>query len=369
MKVIMACGGTGGHIYPAIAIANKIKEEHPEAEIIFVGTGRPLEKKVIPAAGYELRVISASGLHRKKLYLNVVTAKDMIKGMIQGGRIIKEVNPVAVIGTGGYVCVPVIMRAHQMGIKTYIHEQNAKPGLANLWLAAKADKVFLGFEEAASYFKDKKNIFVTGNPIRKSFEETSKEEARKQLHEMKGSFVLLIFGGSLGAAMINRATVEALPLLLAQEDFSIYFVTGSRYYEEILMDLEMKGLIGKPNIHILEYAQNIDLLLGAADLVVSRAGALTLAEEALIGTPAILIPSPNVTGNHQFHNAKAVSDKGGAVILAEKELSGLKLAEEIINLRCDPKRLGEMASNIKNPRNKEGVDLIYGHLDLAKGGE
>lgn len=366
MKIIMTCGGTGGHIYPAIAIANKIKLENPSAQIVFIGTGRPLEKKIIPAAGYELRIISASGVHRRKLYRNFATAKDMIKGMVQAGRIIREVNPVAVIGTGGYVCVPVITRAHQMGIKTYIHEQNAKPGLANRWLASRVDKIFLGFEEAASYFKDNKKVFITGNPIRKSFEEISKLEARRSLSDVNDNFMVLIFGGSLGAAMINKSTIEALPILLTHEKLYVYFVTGSNYYEDMMRDLRGKNLANNPRVKILEYAQNMDVLLGATDIVVSRAGALTLAEEGIMGTPAVLIPSPNVTGNHQFYNAKAVSETGGAILLEETELSGPKLADLILDLVANPKRLEKMRERIKTLGNKAAVDIIYNHLDLNK---
>lgn len=367
LKVVMTCGGTGGHIYPAIAIADKIKEEQPDAEIVFIGTGRPLERKVIPAAGYELRVISASGFHRRKLYKNVTTVKDLIKGKIQAGKILKEIKPMAVIGTGGYVCVPVIMKARQMGIKTYIHEQNAKPGLANRWLASRVDKIFLGFEEAAPYFKNQNDIIVTGNPIRKSFGVISKAEAREQLSEDNEKFIILIFGGSLGAAMINRATVEALAFLIAEKNISIYFVTGSRYFEEIMRELEEKGFLNNDSLKVLKYALNMDVLMGAADLTVTRAGALTLAEESLVGIPAILIPSPNVTGNHQFYNAKAISDKGGALILEEADLSGSKLAEEIMGLRLDSERLEGMGKSMKQLGNSQGADLVYEHLDFIKG--
>ena len=366
MRVIMTCGGTGGHIYPAIAIANKIKEEHPNCKIVFIGTGRPLEKKIITAAGYELRAISASGVHRKKIYKNVGTARDLLKGMIQAEKIIKDFNPRAVIGTGGYVCVPVITKAHKMGSKTYIQEQNARPGMANRWLASKADKIFLGFEEASVFFKNKKKVYVTGNPIRKSFGVISKTEARKQLFVKNNKFVILIFGGSLGASMINKATVEAMVYLTNQADISIYFITGNNYYESVLEELDEKGVLSNQSIKILKYAHNMDVLLSAADLVVSRAGALTLGEEALIGTPAILIPSPNVTGNHQYYNAKAVADRGGAVILQEADLSGPRLVEEIMALKLDLERLNEMGKKIQELGSAKGVDLIYNHLGFNK---
>lgn len=364
MKVIMTCGGTGGHIYPAIAIADKIKDENPGVEIIFIGTGRPLERQAIPGAGYELRVISARGFYRRRLYRNLATFKNLLKGLAQAGEIIKEVNPLFVIGTGGYVCVPVIMKAHQMGIRTYIHEQNARPGMANRWLESRVDKVFLGFQEAAPYFKKQKKIVVTGNPTRKSFGTLSRTDARNKLEAIDKDFVVLIFGGSLGAGMINKATIEALPFLLKQEDISIYFITGSNYYKDTLKKIEEMGFIENTKVKILEYAQNMDVLLAAADLVVSRAGALTLAEEAIVGIPAILIPSPNVTGNHQFYNAKAVSDKGGAVILEEKELSGLKLAEEINNKRQSPDELEKMKNIVKQFGSTKSVETIYEQLDF-----
>lgn len=359
MRVIMTCAGTGGHIYPALAIAETIRKHEADSEIIFIGSGRSLEKEVIPASGYDLKIIDARGFDRKKLYKNIGTFKDLISGRVQAGKIIRRFKPDLVIGTGGYVCVPVIMASHAQGIKSYIHEQNAIPGLANLWLEKYCQNVFLGFAEAASYFKNREKCIVSGNPVREIIGKRKREEAREILGFSEKDMSVLIFGGSQGAGAINSFTIQIMPLLLEKKNIKLTFITGAYYFKAAMNDLEEKGLIDNPDLKLMAYTDQMDIHLKAADLVVSRAGALTVAEIILAGVPAILIPSPNVTGNHQYFNAKALSEKGGAHILEEAGMTGQSLYEEMMALINDKEKLGHMSKAIAEIGYRDGAEEIY----------
>ena len=366
MKVIMTCGGTGGHIYPAIAIADKIREMHQDAEILFVGTGRPLEKQLIPSAGYRLVFITASGFNRKNFVKNFRTLIDVLKGSREASSVIRDFKPDVVIGTGGYVCGPVIFEAHKAGIKTYLHEQNAAPGLTNKLLESLVEKVFLGFPEAAAMFKNKKKLIVTGNPVRKAFGQQTKAGAREKLNIKPEEYMILAFGGSQCAGMINKVMLEALPQLADKENTVVFFATGDKYYEAVMADLRDTGLKEKHNLNMMKYINNMDIYLAAADIAICRSGALTVAELAVTGTPAIFIPSPNVTGNHQYFNAKAAVDQGGAVVIEEKELSAEKLLMILNDLRDEPGRLEEMALNIKKLGCSDASETIYENLELPE---
>lgn len=366
MKIIMTCGGTGGHIYPAIAIADKIKEMNPDAEILFIGTGRPLEKQLIPSAGYQLVFITASGFNRKNLLKNFRTFFDVIKGSREAAQIISEFRPDAVIGTGGYVCGPVIFEAHRAGIKTYLHEQNAAPGMTNKLLEPIVDRVFLGFPAAAQAFRNKGKLIISGNPVRKTFGTQNKSVARQQLGLDPNSFVILAFGGSQGAGMINKVMLESMPMIAGMDHAIVFFGTGDKYYDAVTADLKEMGLADLDNIKIMRYISSMEKYLAAADIAISRSGALTVAELAVTGTPAVLIPSPNVTGNHQFFNAKAVADHGGALIIEEKELDTVNLGSILYDLYKDPQKLAQMSSDMKKLGNLEAVDVIYENLELPE---
>lgn len=365
MKVIMTGGGTGGHIYPAIAIAEKIKEQHKDAEILFVGTERGLEKDLVPKNGYPIKFITVSGFNRKNLLKNVKVVKELLQGSQEARRIIKEFKPDVVIGTGGYVCGPVVRAAHKLGIKTFIHEQNAYPGVTNKMLEKYVDNVFISFDEARGYFKEKKKIVLSGNPVRQAFFDAEKMASKENIGETLNNFTVLCFGGSRGAKKINDAMLDVVESLNGVKDTALYFVTGGIYYDNILQELEQRGFENKGNIHIKKYIDNMQDYLSAADLVISRSGALTVSEITVCGKASVLIPSPNVTGNHQYHNAKAIADKGGAVILEEKDLTAETLMYIISDLKSDAAKLEKMEKASKACAPKDATQIIYDKLKLS----
>lgn len=364
MKVIMTGGGTGGHIYPAIAIADKIKRKHPDAEILFVGTERGMEKDLVPKNGYNIQFITVSGFHRKKFWRNIKTAADLAKGNWQAKKIVDEFKPDLVIGTGGYVCGPMVRAAHKKGIKTYIHEQNAFPGVTNKLLEKYVDQVFVSFPESKNYFKDQGKLVVTGNPIRKSFLVCGMNNSREKMNINSNEFVILCFGGSLGASKINSTMLYVAEAVNNMPDIRLFFITGKNYYQKICDTLNEKEIILTENIKILEYADNMHEYISAADLVISRAGALTVSEITACGKASILIPSPNVTGNHQYFNAKVVADKGGAIIMEENALTEEKLLGTILRLKNNKKALNGMAAASGQVGRLDAVDLIYDHLGI-----
>ncbi len=343
MRVIMTGGGTGGHIYPAIAIADEFKRRNPDAEILFVGAERGLEKTLVPKRGYDIRLITVEGFDRKNLVRNVEVIRKLMKGNREAAAIIKNFRPDFVVGTGGYASAPMVKAAQKAKIPTFVHEQNAYPGVTNKLLEKGVRNVFLGFARAAEYFKDQDKLVVSGNPVRDEFRDKDRAESRKALGFSDDSFVLLAFGGSQGAGRINKAMVNVIKKLNGRDDISIVLGAGSYYYEAILESFREEGFEPGDNIRIIEYIDDMAAYLAAADLVVSRSGALTVAETTVSGRPAIFIPSPMVTGNHQYYNALAVAEAGGALIIEEKDLDDDKLTEEILKLKGDPQTLERMA--------------------------
>jgi UDP-N-acetylglucosamine--N-acetylmuramyl-(pentapeptide) pyrophosphoryl-undecaprenol N-acetylglucosamine transferase len=363
MKVIMTGGGTGGHIYPAIAIADEIKKRFPDADILFVGAERGLEKTLVPDNGYPIELITVQGFNRKKLLKNIEVARQLQKANKRSKEIIKEFQPDVVIGTGGYASAPVVKMAQELGIPTYIHEQNAFPGITNKMLEKKVTKLFMGFEEASQYFKQPEKHITAGNPVRANFLTTSKESARKELGYKDNEFVLLAFGGSQGAGRINKAMLKVIEALNGAEDFRICLATGRFYYDAILEELENMEIELKDNVQIMEYISDMDKYLAASDLVISRSGALTIAEVTVCGKPAIFIPSPHVTGNHQFFNARAVAEKGGAIVIEEKDLDNDKLIARIISLQKDPEALEDMAQKSHKCAPMDAVGIICDNIE------
>lgn len=364
MKVLVTGGGTGGHIYPAIAIADKIKRKRKDAEILFVGTKRGMEKDLVPNHGYPIRFITASGIDRKHWHRNFKTMRDVIRGYQETKQILDAFQPDLVIGTGGYVCGPVIRAAHKKGIPTFIHEQNALPGLTNRLLERYVEKVFISFPESAKYFKRKDKLVVSGNPIRKEFLVAGLTDHRQNLGIDPKDFVILSFGGSLGAAKINQTMMEVATFLTQVPNLRLYFITGKNQYDTIRSRLEGEGIYDGETIHLLPYAENLYEYLLASDLVISRAGALTVSELTACAKPSILIPSPNVTGNHQYYNAKVLADKGGAVLLEEKELTGESLTRSIMRFWNNRDALNAMAKASGAMGRLDGADVIFDHLGL-----
>ena len=338
MKVIMTGGGTGGHIYPAIAIADEIKSRHPDAEIIFVGTERGMEKDIVPKAGYPIKFITVSGLNRKNPIKLIKTLKDLNHGLHEAKQIIKEFKPDLVIGTGGYVCGPVMKTVAGMGIKTYIHEQNAFPGLTNKLLSRGAERVFVAFDDAKKYFKTKKEPVTVGNPVRHAFTEVDRQAARESLGVKEDEFMVLSFGGSLGAQRINDEMTVAAERLRDRAGVRIFFVTGRRYYSSIMENADKTNA----RVTYLQYIDDMPKYLNACDLAITRSGALTVSEITACGRASVMIPSPYVTNNHQYYNAKVVADRGGAILIEEKDLTNGEVADEIEQLMNDRQILEKM---------------------------
>lgn len=361
MRVIMTGGGTGGHIYPAVAIADRIKERTLDSEILFIGTEKGLEKDLVPKCGYDIRFIPVCGINRRNILKNFKTAKEYIAGKKQAKKIMEEFKPDVVIGTGGYVCGPVVKVAASMGIKTYVHEQNAVPGLTNKFLESKVNGVFLGFEEAGKNFKHPEKHVVAGNPVRDGFFQADKQESRKELN-IGDEFTIMSFGGSQGAGRINRAMIDVVEKYNGDDNVRIIFVTGKRFYEPVLKEFEDRNIHIESNIEIKEYVYNMEKYISAVDLVISRSGALAVSEIAVCATPSILIPSPNVTGNHQYFNAKAIADKGGAVLMEEKDLTGENISNAIEKISKDKEFINEMSKMAKACAPLDAADIVYYHI-------
>lgn len=359
MRVIVTGGGTGGHIYPAIAIADKIKEMQPDAEILYVGNDVGMEKDIVPQKGYPFEMVTAMWLDRSNLLKIFKTGWGVLKGTSEARRIMKRFRPDVVIGTGGYVCVPVLIAAKQYGARTFLHEQNAYPGMANKLLEKSVEKVFLGFPDAAKYFKQPEKLMYTGNPVRKSFFETDRKEAREKLGLPQDAFIVLSFGGSLGAEKINEVAFDLMETMNGKEKMMLIFGTGKWYYDAVLQKAEEKGIQISSNILVKGYLDPMELYLAACDVVISRSGALSVAETTVCGKASIMIPSPNVTGNHQYYNAKAVADRGGALLIEEKDLSSEKIIEEVLKLYNDDRLLNEMSHASRECAPAEALDLIY----------
>ncbi len=351
MKVLIAAGGTGGHVNPALAVAGEIKKQYPNAEITFVGTADRIESKIVPAAGFSLKTIEISGFKRgfspDDIKANMKTVMRLLKSSGAVKKIINEVKPDVAIGFGGYVSGPVIRMAAKMGIPTAIHEQNAYPGVTNKALSEQVDAVMLTAVEAEKLMKCKNKPVVTGLPVRGELLEADGRISRMELG-FNSKPIILCMGGSLGAGSINKAICDVLIEHQHDDDYNYIVSTGQNgvWVPQKLADNGL-DLSKKDNIQIRPYIDDMARCLSAADLVICRAGASSLSEIQALGKPSILIPSPNVTENHQYHNAMALVNKGAAVIIEEKDLDGKRLNKEINRLMKDKKKLSEIGEKAK----------------------
>lgn len=347
MKILLAGGGTAGHINPGIAVAQYIETVRPGTETVYIGTKRGLESRLVPEAGYPFYTIDIRGFSRsfspKAVVGNVRNVYRTFRSTGDAKKILRETAPDVVVGTGGYVSGPVLYAAAKMGYPTAVLEQNAYPGVTTKLLSKRVDRVMLAMPEAEKYLKFKNPPTVTGNPVRPSLFRYTGEEAKRALG-VAGKTVVLSFGGSLGASPINAAVDELLRRGAGKEGVVFFHASGRKGYPEQrarLSDLPLDDPAG--NIRLAEYFDNMDVLMPAADLVICRAGAITLSEICCLGKPSLLIPSPYVAENHQYHNALTLSSRGAAELLEEKDLSGETLCERVFSLLADPERLRAMA--------------------------
>ncbi|NLM51386.1 MAG: undecaprenyldiphospho-muramoylpentapeptide beta-N-acetylglucosaminyltransferase [Firmicutes bacterium] len=343
MRVLFAGGGTGGHIYPALALARYLRRQE-KAEVLFVGTERGMEKEIVPQAGFALETIPVIGLERRLSLRLVRTALLAAKGVREARKILAAFRPDVVVGTGGYVAGPVVLAARLARIPTIIHEQNAIPGLTNIWLSRLANRVCLSLAGSEQYFPRPEKTILTGNPrASEAVQAAADGSTVLQPQLAPGRPVLLCVGGSHGAAKLNEVFSGCLELILTACEAQIVYITGPKYYEPIKKQTELIRRRFADRLHILPYHRQLPRLLAQTDLVISRAGATTLAEITAIGVPAVLIPSPNVTNNHQEYNARIMAEKGAALIIREQELSVAGLATRLVELLLNQKRLQEMA--------------------------
>ena len=363
MKVIIAAAGTGGHINPGIAIANKIKEKEPNSKFVFIGTNRGLENDLVPRAGYELKTIDAHGIERKLTVQNVKNLYATYKSIGEAKRILEQFRPDVVIGTGGYICVPVVISAKKLNIPVVLHESNAFPGIAVKLFKKKADKILVGFEDAKNRLENANNVVVTGNPIKikkLNLSETEKNRIKHELGIKDDKPIVLVFGGSQGAQSINRSFIEII-VNKTNKNYQIVWAAGPNQYDEIKTKLKEVNIDidNIDNVKIVPYIYNMEEVLNSCDLVVCRSGAMTITEISTVGKPAIFIPFPFATENHQEYNARELERVGAAKIILDKDLNSevLKNAiEEIIN---DKNRLEQMGENAKKVAMLNVEEKIY----------
>lgn len=358
MRVLFAGGGTGGHINPAISIADYIKEREPDFQALFVGTKAGLETKLVPAAGYDIRYIDVQGFNRKKIYKNVKVVCKLLKSRSDCKKIIQEFQPDVVVCTGGYVSGPVCMAAHKLGIPSFIHEQNVYPGLTVKGAEKYVSKVAVSFDETVRHMGRPDKCVVTGNPVRKEILQADYARARKELGLPDKPFVL-VFGGSLGADKINETMLGVLKYLQREQKFLLLFGTGDRNFEKITKAIKQEKIILPDTVKIVPYIDNMQQVMAAADVVVSRAGAITVSEIAALGKPSVLIPSPNVVRNHQEQNAREFEAKGAAAVLTEDILTPDGLYHQIVKMTEDRDGLEKMADNVRKLAKMDALDALY----------
>ena len=369
MRVVIAAAGTGGHINPGIAIASKIKEKEPNSEILFVGTNRGLENDLVPRAGYELERIEAHGIQRKISLKNFKNLYLTYKSIGESKKILENFKPDVLIGTGGYICVPTVIAAKKLNIPVILHESNAFPGIAVRLFKNKADKILVGFDDAKKRLENKENVVVTGNPVkikRLNLNNEEKVRIKQELGITNSKPIVLVFGGSQGAQSINRSIMEII-VNKKNKDYQIIWAAGPNQYDEI--NLKLKELnMNIDNIHnvkIVPYIYNMEEVINISDLIVCRSGAMTITEVSIVGKPAIFIPFPYATENHQEYNAKVLEKAGAARIILDKDLNSEILSNTIERIITDENKLTEMGNKAVKVAFKNVEEKIYKEIKIV----
>ena len=366
MKVVIAAAGTGGHINPGIAIANKIKQENKNAKIVFVGTLRGLENDLVPRAGYELERIEAYGISRKISVQNLKNICKTITSFKKAKNLIKKINPDIVIGTGGYICGPVLLAANKYKIPSLVHESNAYPGVTVKLLSGKVDEVLVGFEDAKKKLSNAKKIVVTGTPTKlkkQNLSQEQREELKKQLSIKSNLPIALVYGGSQGARTINNALLGIVENKL-NEKYHIIWAVGQKQYDEIKQSLKSMGLNinNVKNATIVPYIYNMEEVMNLADLIVARSGAMTITEVSLLAKPAIFIPYPYATENHQEYNAKVLANVGAAEIILDKDLNKYILNNKMLEILENQELQLKMSKNAEKIAIQDVEERIYAEI-------
>lgn len=363
MRIVLTCGGTAGHINPAIAVAQRMRELSPDCEILFIGAEGKMEMDLVPRDGFRILPLKVTNLsrghHLEDLGHNLNSLKNVIESGHEAKRILKEFRPDVVLGTGGYVCYPVLHEASKLRIPTLIHESNALPGLTTKMLSSHVSCVMLGYQESAVHYPGVPDLRITGTPIRGKFCLYTKEKAREELGITPELPLVVSMWGSLGSGHMNDILVKMLPLMKGQQDFCMIHATGSAYHDSVTDRLKAAGINPEEcRTELREYIFDSERVLSAADLVICRAGASTLSELSSTGKPALIVPSPNVTNNHQEKNARLVERAGGARVLLEGEFDEVKFLEEIRALLADSEQLESMSKAMRELSVPDALDRI-----------
>ncbi|MXW63425.1 MAG: undecaprenyldiphospho-muramoylpentapeptide beta-N-acetylglucosaminyltransferase [Bacteroidetes bacterium SB0662_bin_6] len=353
-NILFAAGGTGGHVYPAIAVADALRRRIPDAHIRFAGTRNRMEWRTVPEAGYEIYPVTAAGLHRAQLYRNLALPFRLARSMAESHALVRKFNPDVAVGTGGYVSGPVLLAASLAGKPIVVQEQNAWPGLTNRLLGKRAAAIHVAFEEARQHFPSDRCL-SSGNPVREELVAADREGSRRDYELPAGAFLIAVFGGSLGSRAINEVIAGNLETVLADESVHVIWQSGRRYFDEMRSRVPAHA-----RLRLLEYVDRMDRAYAAADLVVCRSGALTCSELAITGTPAILIPSPNVAEDHQTHNARSMVAAGAAEMISESMIH--TLPEAINRLRERPELLRDMSKAALDLARPDAADRIAGDV-------
>ncbi|MCB2197282.1 MAG: undecaprenyldiphospho-muramoylpentapeptide beta-N-acetylglucosaminyltransferase [Bacteroidetes bacterium] len=353
-NIIISGGGTGGHVFPAISIANAIKEIEPETNILFVGALGKIEMEKVPAAGYEIIGLPVAGLQRKLTIKNISFIFKLIKSLRKSKQIIKDFKPDVVVGVGGYASGPVLRKANQRGIPSLIQEQNSYAGITNKLLAKKAQKICVAYEGMEKYFP-KEKIMLTGNPVRQDLLDKigSKNEAIKHFSLAENKKTILVIGGSLGARTVNQSVMEDIEKI-GNSDFQLLWQTGKYYYEEAKKVADQSGF---KNIKVLDFIKRMDFAYSVADVIISRAGAGTISELCLVGKPVILVPSPNVAEDHQTKNAMALVNRNAAIMIRDVEAKE-NLIRTALDLISNEEQIKSLSENIKGMALRDSAKII-----------
>jgi UDP-N-acetylglucosamine--N-acetylmuramyl-(pentapeptide) pyrophosphoryl-undecaprenol N-acetylglucosamine transferase len=352
-RFLFAGGGTGGHLFPAVAVAEKVRDLIPEADIMFIGTKSKIEGSIVPKLGFKFKPIWIKGFSRKFNFENLLFPLKLFVSIFQSIFININFRPQVAVGSGGYVAGPAIFSANLVGSKIILLEQNSYPGVTTRLLERYADEIHLSFEDSKKYFKNKEKLFLTGNPVRGNLNSFDKQEALKQFNLSGEKSTLLVLGGSLGAASINQAVAVSIDKLV-ENNIQVIWQTGKNYFDKY------KSIAGE-DIYIAPFIEKMDSAYSACDLLLSRAGATTIAEIIALSIPAVLVPSPNVAENHQYFNAKSLSDRNAALLIEDKNLND-KLSDEIINLIFNTEKLKEIKKNVSLLGEKNAASIIANNV-------